>query len=82
MRGDVSRLDILAAGMEESEPRPQLWTLERERSRIVGVIPGHYTWTFDDPLYRLLIFRSMCWAARQPEDRLSELITIGARVVE
>jgi putative heme-binding domain-containing protein len=81
MRGDPGRLQVLGTSMEENEPRPQLWTLERERSRIVVCIPGHFTWTFDDPLYRILVLRSICWAARLEEiDRLAELSVIGARV--
>lgn len=81
MRGDPARLQILGTSMEENAPRPELWTLERHKSRIVGCIPGHYTWTFDDPLFRVLVLRSICWAARQENpDRLSELALIGARV--
>lgn len=81
MRGDAKRFAILANTVEDNEPRPQLWTLEREKSRIVGCIPGHYTWTFDDPLYRLLVLRGICWSAKQPDiDRLSELALIGARL--
>jgi putative heme-binding domain-containing protein len=81
MRGDPSRLKVLANALEDGEPRPELWTLEREKSRIVGCIPGHFTWTFDDPLYRVLVLRSICWAAKQDNvDRLSELSLIGARV--
>lgn len=79
MRGDTSRLDVLGTVVEEKEPRPQLWTLERRNSRIVGCIPGHYTWTFDDPLFRILVFRSICWAGKQENvDRLAELGTVGA----
>jgi putative heme-binding domain-containing protein len=81
MRGDVSRLNVLGTSVEDKAPRPELWTLEREKSRIVGCIPGHYTWTFDDPLFRILVFRSICWAAREENvDRLAELSLIGARV--
>jgi putative heme-binding domain-containing protein len=80
MRGDVSRLNVLGTSLEDSAPRPELWTLERHRSRIVGCIPGHYTWTFDDPLFRILVFRAICWAARQDNpDRLAELALVGAR---
>jgi len=43
-------------------------------------ILGHYNWTFDDPLFRLLVLRGACWAAGEPVDRLSELATVGARV--
>jgi putative heme-binding domain-containing protein len=82
LRGEVSRLKILGEAVEENAVHPQIWTLERQRSRIVGFIPGHYTWSFDDPLFRLLVLRSICWTAGQPEDRLSELITIGARMAE
>jgi hypothetical protein len=42
-------------------------------------VPGHYTWTFDDPLFRILL-RGVCWTAREPVDRLSELATLGARL--
>jgi putative heme-binding domain-containing protein len=81
MRGDVSRLNILGTSVEDGAPRPELWTLEREKSRIVGCIPGHYTWTFDDPLFRVLVLRSICWAAKQENiDRLAELATVGARI--
>jgi len=80
MRGDVSRLNVLGISVEDSSPRPELWTMERHRSRIVGCIPGHYTWTFDDPLFRILVFRAICWAAKHENpDRLAELALIGAR---
>ena len=83
MRGDLSRLTVLATADEDHAPRPQLWTLERHKSRIVGCIPGHYTWTFDDPLFRLLVLRSICWTAKDPNvDRLSELALIGARIAK
>jgi type 1 glutamine amidotransferase len=82
MRGDVSRLNVLGSATEDHALRPQLWTLQRQNSRIVGCIPGHYTWTFDDPLFRLLVLRGICWAAKQDSvDRLAELALAGARVV-
>ncbi|MGV3774980.1 MAG: ThuA domain-containing protein [Verrucomicrobiales bacterium] len=81
MRGDVSRLNVIGTAVEDGNPQPELWTLERGKSRIVGCIPGHYTWTFDDPIYRALVFRSICWAARLDDvDRLAELSIIGARL--
>lgn len=80
LRGDVSRLSLLGTVVEEGTPQPEIWALQRHQSRIIGCIPGHYTWTFDDPLYRLLVLRSICWTAKQPNvDRLSELIPVGAR---
>lgn len=83
LRGDPSRLAILGTAIEENAPQPQLWALQRGKSRIVGCVPGHYTWTFDDPLFRILVFRSICWAANQNDvDRLADLATIGARVAD
>ena len=80
MDGDEHRIDLLASGPEEGKPQPLLWARENGPGRVFVSIPGHYTWTFDDPLFRLLLLRGICWSAHQHEDRLSELTTIGARV--
>lgn len=81
MKGDPKRIHDLADSMEDGQPRPQLWTLEREKGRVFVCIPGHYMWTFDDPLFRVLILRSIAWAAHDENvDRFNELTTIGARV--
>ena len=81
LHGDPKRLGVLATSLEDNEPRPQLWALENNGGRVFGCIPGHYMWTFDDPLYRLLVLRGICWSARQSDvDRLSELTTVGARL--
>ena len=46
-----------------------------------GCIPGHYTWTFDDPLYRVLVQRGIAWTAREKDvNRLLELALVGARI--
>lgn len=78
--GDPGAIRLLASGVEEKRPQPLLWTREQGGGRIFVSIPGHYTWTFDDPLFRLLAFRGICWAAGQPMDRLAPLVPIGARV--
>jgi putative heme-binding domain-containing protein len=81
LHGDRTRLGILATSLEDQQPQPQLWTLERGQARVFGCIPGHYTWTFDDPLYRLLVLRGIAWAAKQDDvNRLAELMTVGARL--
>jgi putative heme-binding domain-containing protein len=81
LRGDPKRVAVLANSIEENAPQPQLWTLERMQGRVFGCIPGHYSWTFDDPLFRVLILRGICWAAKQDDvDRLGELAFVGARV--
>ncbi len=78
--GDDQRIEPLAGGVEEGAERPLFWTRRQGQGRVFVCILGHYSWTFDDPLFRLLVFRGMMWAAGQPMDRLSELIGVGARM--
>lgn len=78
--GSEKSIQLLASGVEEGAPQPLLWAKEQNGGRVFVSIPGHYTWTFDDPLFRLLLLRGMAWTAREPMDRLAELSTIGARI--
>lgn len=78
--GDPRRVQLLGEQIEDGAARPQLWTVERGSGRVFVCIPGHYTWTFDDPLFRVLVLRGICWAAKEPVDRLVDLATIGARI--
>jgi putative heme-binding domain-containing protein len=80
--GDPKGITLVASAVEDGAARPQMWTREVGRGRVVVCLPGHYNWTFDDPVFRVLALRGLCWAARQPLDRLGELATVGARVVE
>ncbi len=80
--GDARDLQLIASGVEEGEERPLIWTRSAGEGRIFVSIPGHFTWTFDDPLFRLLLLRGICWAGHQPLDRLAELAAIGARISE
>jgi putative heme-binding domain-containing protein len=80
--GDPKRINLLAAAPEDGADRPLLWTLEKGGGRVFVSIPGHYSWTFDDPLFRLLILRGIAWTAKHPVDRFNDILTIGARVQE
>jgi putative heme-binding domain-containing protein len=80
LKGDPARVHDLADSVEDGQPRPQVWTMEREKGRVFVCIPGHFMWTFDDPLYRALVLRGIAWAAQEDVNRLNELATIGARV--
>lgn len=80
LEGDARSITVLATGVEEEAARPLMWTREHGAGRVFVSILGHYMWTFDDPVFRLMLLRGMCWAAHQPVDRLSELATIGARL--
>lgn len=80
--GDPKKIDLLASGMEDGKPQPLFWTLEPDKGRVFVSIPGHFSWTFDDPLFRVLLLRAIAWTAREPVDRFNDLATVGARVVE
>lgn len=78
--GDPSKVRLLASGVEDGKPQPLFWTLEPEKGRVFVSIPGHFSWTFDDPLFRVLILRGIAWTAREPVDRFNELVWPGASV--
>jgi putative heme-binding domain-containing protein len=78
--GDPSSINVLATAVEDSAPRPLLWTRKNGRGRVFVSILGHYTWTFDDPAFRRLLLRAISWAGHQPAERLSELSTVGATI--
>jgi putative heme-binding domain-containing protein len=78
--GDPARVEVLATTPEEGQDRPMLWSRQVGRGRVVGCILGHYSWTFDDPLFRILVLRSIAWSAGEPVARLQDLATVGARL--
>ena len=80
LTGDTKRIGLLATSQEDGLATPQLWTYEPGQGRVFVSIPGHYSWTFDDPIFRTVILRAMAWTAREPIDRFNELVPLGARV--
>ncbi len=80
LAGDPKRLTLLATGKEGGKDWPLFWALEPSKGRVFVSIPGHYAWTFDDPLFRVLLLRGIAWSAREPVDRFNDLVLPGARV--
>jgi type 1 glutamine amidotransferase len=62
-------------------PQPVFWAYQKDRGRVFGCVLGHYTWTFDDPYFRLLLLRGLAWSAGESPYRLDTLALRGARVV-
>ena len=50
-----------------------MWTFQKGKGRVFASILGHYTWTLDDPLFRLLVLRGIAWAAGADPAALEEL---------
>src|SRR5262249_50276962 len=63
LTGDLPPNRIVASAVEDKEPRPLFWTIEHAKGRVFVSIPGHYSWTFDDPLFRVLLLRGIAWTA-------------------
>ncbi len=78
LTGDPKQLNLLASGVEDGRPQPLFWTLEPSKGRIFVSIPGHFAWTFDDPLFRVLLLRGIAWTVREPVDRFNDLVMPGA----
>jgi putative heme-binding domain-containing protein len=82
LTGDPQRIRVLATAFEDGQPQPLFWTIEPGKGRVFVSIPGHYSWTFDDPLFRVLLLRGIAWSAREPVDRFNDLVTLGARLAD
>ena len=73
MVGDTSKVEVLATAVEEGKAHPMLWTFEAGKGRVFASVLGHYTWTLDDPLFRIPILRGMAWAVKEPAGRFERL---------
>lgn len=86
LAADLAKAGVVGTSREtrpgESAPRdePMFWSLPRAGGRVFVCIPGHYLWTFDDPLFRILLLRGMAWAAGESPYRFDPLVLRGARV--
>jgi len=80
MFGKPSRVHVLATAVEEDKAWPMLWTYQPGKGRVFGSVLGHYTWTYDDPLFRVLVLRGLAWAAGEPVDRFNALVTEGVKL--
>lgn len=41
------------------------WCLEQGKGRVVGLLPGHYQWTYRLPAYQEIFWRAAHWALRR-----------------
>lgn len=80
--GDGQGSTTLATMDADGAAQPQVWTLERGAGRVFVCIPCHFTWTHDDPLFRVLVYRGLCWSAKRPLNRLDAAIYTGAHVID
>jgi putative heme-binding domain-containing protein len=80
LQGDMKSIEVLGTGVEDGKSWPLFWTRTHGKGKVFVSVPGHYTWTFDDPLFRLLLLRGIAWTAGESVDRFNPLVTVGARL--
>lgn len=71
--GATNSVQVLASAEVDGEARPLIWTKQKGKGRVFASIPGHYTWTLDDPLFRLVLMRGVAWAAGENPARLQDV---------
>jgi type 1 glutamine amidotransferase len=72
---DVSSFDSVL--MSEGVRGDAFWTYTSGKGRVIGTTTGHYTYTFYDPLYRLLLMRSIAWAIDEDPAPFMSLVFEG-----
>ena len=82
LTGELPKERVLGWAKEDAKPQPLFWSLERGKGRVFVSIPGHYSWSFDDPLFRVLLLRGIAWSAKEPVDRFNDLVWPGADVAK
>ena len=87
--GEPGNVCVLATSEEsvgqeggKKAPQPMFWTSRLGKGRIFCCVPGHFNWTFDDPLFRVLLLRGMAWAAGESPYRFDRLVTRGVLLAE
>lgn len=79
LQGDPSKVEVevLATSLEAERVCPMLWTHRVNDGRVFCSVPGHYAWTFEDPIYRLILLRAMAWAVGGDPARFQALASQG-----
>ena len=87
VKGDLSKVTVLATSNEtiskdsqQTKPEPMFYAYKYGKGRVFSCILGHYTWTFDDPYFRILLLRGMAWAAGESPYRFDRLVLRGIQL--
>ena len=61
----------------ESARSEAFWTYHSGKGRVFGTTTGHYTYTFFDPVYRLILFRGIAWCLKEEPAPFMPLVFQG-----
>jgi len=53
------------------------WTYTSGKGRAFGTTTGHYTYTYHDPLYRILLMRGIAWAVKEKPAPFMPIVFAG-----
>lgn len=62
---------------EESIRSHAFWTYRSGRGKVFGTTTGHYTYTFYDPMYRILLLRGVAWVLEEDPAPFMPLVFKG-----
>ena len=64
---EPERTTVLFRSLAVHDKRDALggWCLERGKGRVVGLLPGHYQWTYRVPEYQKIFWRAAHWAMKR-----------------
>jgi putative heme-binding domain-containing protein len=77
MIGVTNKVEVLASAPVDGGDWPIMWTFQKDQGRVFASIFGHYTWTWEDPIYRLIVLRAIAWAGGENTALLESLATSG-----
>tara|TARA_B100001123_G_scaffold412589_1_gene510009 strand:- start:27 stop:884 length:858 start_codon:yes stop_codon:yes gene_type:complete len=66
--------DILKSEGARSEA---FWTYTSGKGRVFGTTTGHYTYTYYDPIYRLILLRGIAWSLKEDPAPFMPLVFHG-----
>jgi type 1 glutamine amidotransferase len=75
--GDTNGVEVLATAEQDGGDWPIMWTVQKDKGRVFASIFGHYTWTWEDPIYQIIVLRGIAWAAGDNPASLETLATRG-----
>ncbi len=55
---------------------PVMWTTEVGKGKVFGTVLGHNFFTFNDPIFRIILLRAMAWTMDEPFDPFKPLVTL------
>jgi type 1 glutamine amidotransferase len=76
--GEIDRVQVVAQTVENERLCPMAWTYSPPQGgRVFVTALGHFTWTFNDPIFRVLALRGMAWAADEDLSRFESAAIDG-----